>query len=79
MNKIAHRTYYANGTISTCAECGADWYDARDTPPMFKRIWEPGEGNPGGVISDSVWGVTCDECGAQYAQINLYSRLFKND
>lgn len=78
MNQVAHKTYYANGSISECAECGEDWYDAKDEPPMFKIIIKPTEGTSGGVTTDSVWGVNCPDCGASYAQINLYSNLFKS-
>lgn len=79
MIEVAHRTFYADGSIRTCAECGADWYEARDEPPMFMNILSPTDDPTDGVLTTSVWGVTCDECGAQYAQINLYSTLFKNE
>lgn len=69
---VAHRTAYNGGSISECRVCGGDWWDARDEPPMFLRIWEPRDAEPLTRLSQSVWGVTCEACGESYAQINLY-------
>lgn len=69
---VAHRTAYNGDSLGDCRMCGGDWWDAKDEPPMFKRLWDPADAGELTRLEQSVWGVQCEECGEYYAQINLY-------
>lgn len=46
---------------------------------MFLRIWDPRDAEPLTRLSQSVWGVYCEDCGEYYAQVNLYYLFDRND